>query len=105
MVYAVSVPIMPNCQLATAPVPVSAELLNLIWRLIKINDDNNDNVIVLNIFVCALQVCMLMTGVRFPSGGRDFSLFHTVQTGPGANLAFYPTNTWGCFSGGKATGT
>jgi hypothetical protein len=42
-------------------------------------------------------------GVQFP-GERDFSPFHTVQTGSGANQATYTMATRGSFPGGKAAG-
>jgi hypothetical protein len=32
-------------------------------------------------------------GIRFPTGTRDFSLFHSVQTGSEAHPAFYPMGT------------
>jgi hypothetical protein len=35
---------------------------------------------------------------------QEFSLFHVVQTGPGAHPASYPMGTGGTFSGDKATG-
>jgi hypothetical protein len=41
--------------------------------------------------------------VRFQAGARDFSLFHSVQTGSGAQPASYPMDTGGDFPGGKAT--
>jgi hypothetical protein len=40
-----------------------------------------------------------------PSKGRDFSLFHSVQTGSGAHPASYIMDTGGCFVGGKMAGT
>jgi hypothetical protein len=43
-------------------------------------------------------------GVRFPAGTRDFSLFHSVQTGSGADTASYPVGTEGSFPGSKAAG-
>jgi hypothetical protein len=43
-----------------------------------------------------------MTGVRFPTGERDFSLLHSVQTGSGAHPASYPMGTGGYFPEGKA---
>jgi hypothetical protein len=36
--------------------------------------------------------------------GQEFSLPPVVQTGSGANPAFYPMSTVGCFPRGKATG-
>jgi hypothetical protein len=38
-------------------------------------------------------------GVRFPSEARDFSLLHSVQTGSGADPAYYTMSP-----GGKAAG-
>jgi hypothetical protein len=40
-------------------------------------------------------------GVRFPVETRDFSVFHTVQTGSRAHLFSYPMGTRGSFSGIK----
>jgi hypothetical protein len=39
--------------------------------------------------------------VRFPTGGRHFSLLHAVQTDYGANPASYPMGLGGSFPGGK----
>jgi hypothetical protein len=36
--------------------------------------------------------------------GKDFSLFHSIQTGSGAHPASYPMGSVGDFPGGKATG-
>jgi hypothetical protein len=38
-------------------------------------------------------------GVRFPAGASDFSLLHSVQTGPGAHPASYPMGTVGKAAG------
>jgi hypothetical protein len=44
------------------------------------------------------------SGVRFPAGAGNFSLFLRVQTGSGAHPASFPMDTGGSFSGGKAAG-
>jgi hypothetical protein len=36
--------------------------------------------------------------------GQEFSLFHVVQTGSGADAASYPIGTGGSFPEGKAAG-
>jgi hypothetical protein len=43
-------------------------------------------------------------GVWFPTKARDFSLFHSVQTGPEAHSASYPMGAGGSFPKGKAAG-
>jgi hypothetical protein len=43
----------------------------------------------------------LKTEIRFPAGARDFSLFHSIQTGFGAHPASYPIGTGGSFPKGK----
>jgi hypothetical protein len=43
--------------------------------------------------------------VRFPTGGKDFSFLHSVQTGSGANPASYPVGTGCSLPGGNATGS
>jgi hypothetical protein len=42
--------------------------------------------------------------VRFSAEARDFSLLHSIQTGPGAHPATCPMGTGGLFLRGKATG-
>jgi hypothetical protein len=43
------------------------------------------------------------TGVRLPTGTRDFSLLYSVQTGSEAHPASYPMGIGGSFPGGKET--
>jgi hypothetical protein len=43
-------------------------------------------------------------GVRFPSGARDSSVPHTVQTGSGGLPTSYTISTGGSFPGSKAAG-
>jgi hypothetical protein len=43
------------------------------------------------------SVGIVMAGVRFPAGTRDFSLLHSVQTGSGAHPASYIMGTGGYF--------
>jgi hypothetical protein len=45
----------------------------------------------------------LTARVRFPAV-QDFSLFHSVQTGPEAHPPSYPVGTWGSFLGIKRPG-
>jgi hypothetical protein len=40
--------------------------------------------------------------VRFPMGAGNFSLYHRVQNGSGAQPVFYPMGNRGSFPGGKA---
>jgi hypothetical protein len=42
------------------------------------------------------------SGVRFPVGAVNFSLYHCVQNGSGAHPASSPMVTRGSFLGGKA---
>jgi hypothetical protein len=42
--------------------------------------------------------------VRFPAGAGNFSLYHRVQNGSGANPASYPMGTRGYLPGLKAAG-
>jgi hypothetical protein len=42
-----------------------------------------------------------MARVRLPTGPKDFSLFHSVQTISGAHPASYTMGTGGSFTGGK----
>jgi hypothetical protein len=44
------------------------------------------------------------SGFHVPTGARNFSLHHRVQTGPGAHSASYPMGRRGPFPGGKAAG-
>jgi hypothetical protein len=41
--------------------------------------------------------------VRIPTGVKNFSFWHRVQTGPGAHSASYPMGNGGSFPGSKAT--
>jgi hypothetical protein len=41
------------------------------------------------------------SGIRFPFGAGNFSLFHSVQTSSGAHPASYPMDTGGSFTEGK----
>jgi hypothetical protein len=43
-----------------------------------------------------------MTGIRFPSEAKEFSLGLCIQTGSGARPALYPMGTGGPYPGGKA---
>jgi hypothetical protein len=43
--------------------------------------------------------------VCFPAEARHFSLFHNIQTGPGAHPTSYPMGIGGPFPRGKAAGT
>jgi hypothetical protein len=36
-------------------------------------------------------------GIRFLTGAGDFSVLHTIQTGPGVHPASYPMGTGGSF--------
>jgi hypothetical protein len=42
--------------------------------------------------------------VRFPTGTRDFSLFHSAQTDSGVHPSSYTMGTGGSFLRGKAAG-
>jgi hypothetical protein len=42
--------------------------------------------------------------VRFPAGAGNFSLYHRVQNGSGAQPASYPMYTRGSFFGAKTAG-
>jgi hypothetical protein len=43
-------------------------------------------------------------GARFLAGSRDFSLLHSLPTGPEARRVSYPVGTEGSFPGGNETG-
>jgi hypothetical protein len=43
-----------------------------------------------------------VAGIRFPTGERDYSLLHSVQTGSGAHPASYPVGTGSSFPWTKA---
>jgi hypothetical protein len=45
-----------------------------------------------------------MIGVQFSAGTGNFSLYHRVQNGSGAQRVSYPVGTRGSFPGGKAAG-
>jgi hypothetical protein len=44
-------------------------------------------------------------GVQFPTGAREFSLLHNIETGSGAHPASYPMGTGNSLPVGKAAGT
>jgi hypothetical protein len=45
------------------------------------------------------------TGVRLPAGEKDFSLFHSVQTGSRDHPASYPMGIRGSFPGVRRPGS
>jgi hypothetical protein len=55
-------------------------------------------------FKSVSQVPSWAAGIRFPVGAGDFSMFHSVQTGSGAQAASYPMGTRGSFPGDKRQG-